>query len=242
MKCIKVFLVEKKFYTSQNDLKLVDPELVRYITNTIYPMYDKFDVGHNHRHLFDVIKYSLYLAKELKVDSNMCYTIAAYHDAGLSVNREHHHTESGKIISKDKKLKKWFDEREIMTMIDAVEDHRASSKRPPRTIYGKIVADADRSNIKLEWLMERSIAFHLDRNKSKSDLFDEVYSIISRKYGEGGYAKFILPQTKKMIAKDMRRNHTIIADIKQFKKIYQTVAKKVFNLGPGEIFKYEKKK
>ena len=33
---------------------------------------------------------------------------------------------------------------EIKLMKEAVEDHRASSKNPPRSIYGKIVAEADR--------------------------------------------------------------------------------------------------
>lgn len=59
---------------------------------------------------------------------------------GLCEGREFHHLISGKILWADKKLRKWFPEEHILIMKEAVEDHRASNKHVPRSIYGKIVA------------------------------------------------------------------------------------------------------
>ena len=47
----------------------------------------------------------------------------------------------------DERLRQWFTEEQLLIMRDAVEDHRASGKNPPRTIYGAIVAEADRQII-----------------------------------------------------------------------------------------------
>ena len=82
--------------------------------------------------------------KSCGVDIEMAYVIAAYHDTGMVDGRETHHLASGRIVMADKNLRKWFTEEQILTMKEAVEDHRASGKSEPRSIYGKIVADADR--------------------------------------------------------------------------------------------------
>lgn len=91
-----------------------------------------------------VIEQSIAIARSLDVDINMVYAIAAYHDTGLTVDRKTHHLVSDKIVREDMWLWDWFREEQIETMAQACEDHRASSHHEPRSIYGKIVAEADR--------------------------------------------------------------------------------------------------
>ena len=118
--------------------------LVAYIEAEIIPRYAAFDRAHDERHVRTVIERSLALAGQLGADADMAYTVAAYHDTGLTAGRERHHTVSGEILAADTALRRWFDEEQIAAMRQAVEDHRASAGAPPRNLYGRIVAEADR--------------------------------------------------------------------------------------------------
>jgi uncharacterized protein len=60
----------------------------------------------------------------------------------------------------DARLKRWFTSDQLKVMKEAVEDHRASASRAPRSIYGKIVAEADR-DIEPETVIRRTIQFGL---------------------------------------------------------------------------------
>ncbi len=108
--------------------------LREYIEQTILPQYDAFDGGHKRDHAESVIAESLQLARAHNADEQMAYVIAAYHDLGLRFDREKHHIYSGEILIADPTLRQWFTEEQLLTMRDAVEDHRASGKNPPRTI------------------------------------------------------------------------------------------------------------
>ena len=132
--------------------------LQEYIEQTILPQYDAFDGGHKRDHAKAVIAESLRLARAHNADEQMAYVIAAYHDLGLRFDREKHHIYSGEILMADLTLRQWFTEEQLLTMRDAVEDHRASGKNPPRTIYGAIVAEADRQ-INPETVIARTIPF-----------------------------------------------------------------------------------
>ena len=132
--------------------------LEQYIEQSILPQYDAFDGGHKRDHAQMVIDESLKLAREHGADEQMAYVIAAYHDLGLRYDRETHHIHSGEILMADKMLRQWFTEEQLHIMRDAVEDHRASSKNPPRTIYGAIVAEADRQ-INPTLVIHRTMAF-----------------------------------------------------------------------------------
>ena len=119
-------------------------EFRNYIASKIIPQYADFDKAHRVDHVLKVIAESLKLSQYYDVNRMMVYVIASYHDLGLCEGREFHHLISGKILWADKKLRKWFPEEHILIMKEAVEDHRASNKHVPRSIYGKIVAEADR--------------------------------------------------------------------------------------------------
>ncbi len=162
--------------------------LEQYIEQHILPQYDAFDGGHKRDHAETVIRESLKLAREYHADEKMAYTIAAYHDLGLRFDRETHHLRSGEILMADETLRQWFTEEQLLTMRDAVEDHRASGKNPPRTLYGAIVAEADRQ-IDPHTVIRRTMAYSAKMfpdgdfetlyKRSKEHLLD--------KYAEGGY-------------------------------------------------------
>ena len=69
---------------------------------------------------------------------------AASHDLGRIYGKQDHHINSGIIIRKDRSLRAWFDSAQIELIAQAAEDHRASRLAEPRSIYGKIVSEADR--------------------------------------------------------------------------------------------------
>ena len=122
----------------------VDLDLMEFVEQQILPRYNAFGKSHGIGHVQRVIKNALALVPATGADSNMVYVSAAYHDLGMEGPRAVHHITSGKILTADARLKKWFSPEQIRIMKEAVEDHRASSSRVPRSIYGKIVAEADR--------------------------------------------------------------------------------------------------
>lgn len=164
------------------------PELQEYVEQNIIPQYDNFDKAHQRDHVLMVIQQSLELAEKLGVDADMAYTIAAYHDTGLCEGREHHHEVSARIIRADQTLRKWFTEEQINIMADAAEDHRASSGHEPRTIYGRIVAEADRF-IDGNTIILRTIQYGIDHypELDREGHYQRMLSHLHEKYGRNGY-------------------------------------------------------
>jgi uncharacterized protein len=78
-------------------------------------------------------------------------------------------------------------------MRDAVEDHRASGKNPPRTIYGAIVAEADRQIDPLT-VIHRTMAYSrkLFPDADFETLYQRSLDHLHEKYAEGGYMKLWL--------------------------------------------------
>ena len=167
--------------------------LHEYIEQSILPQYEAFDGGHRRDHAKTVIAESLKLARTYGADETMAYVIAAYHDLGLRVDREKHHIHSGEILMADETLRQWFTHDQLLTMRDAVEDHRASGKKPPRTIYGAIVAEADRQ-IEPHTVIQRTMAY--SRKMLPDADFDTLYQRsldhLHEKYAEGGYLRLWL--------------------------------------------------
>ena len=175
---------------------MVSPTLIEYIEQEILPRYDHFDAAHQRNHAEEVIERSLALAKHYEVDINMLYAIAAYHDTGLCEGRDTHHLVSGRIIREDRKLRNWFDAAQIETMAQAAEDHRASSGHEPRSIYGKIVAEADRL-ISPEKVIRRTIQFGLDHHPEldKEGQYQRFRQHLLEKYSDKGYLRLWIPES-----------------------------------------------
>lgn len=140
-------------------MKSINKELKSYIENEIFPLYSRNEEGHGINHIKTVIDRSLKLAKDYEVDINMVYVVAAYHDIGHFIDRKKHEIISAQIFMEDKEIKKWFTDEQIITIKEAIEDHRASSNHEPRTIYGKIVSTADRTIIDIDNTIKRSYSY-----------------------------------------------------------------------------------
>ena len=195
----------------------------RYIETEILPRYEAFDKAHQKDHADYVIRQSLELAKHYDVDMDMVYAIAAYHDTGLAVDRKTHHLESGKVVRNDKRLVEWFTEDQIEIMAQAVEDHRASNKNEPRSIYGKIVAEADRQ-IDGMTILRRTIQFGLNHypDLDREGHWERTLEHINEKYAEGGYLRLWIPESPNAVR--LREFQTMIKDTillrKHFDEIY----------------------
>ncbi len=196
--------------------------LEQYIEQTILPQYDAFDGGHRRDHALTVIDESLKLAREHGADERMAYVIAAYHDLGLRIDREKHHIYSGEILMADETLHRWFTEEQLATMRDAVEDHRASSKNPPRTIYGAIVAEADRQIDPLT-VIRRTMAYsaRLYPDGDFETLFQRTKAHLQEKYAEGGYLKLWLNSERNV--RGLEELRAIIRDEERLRQIASQV-------------------
>ncbi len=186
-------------------------DLVEFIETQILPAYAHFDKAHNMEHVTRVIRRSLALVPATGADIDMVYTIAAYHDLGMSGPRAVHHLTGGRMLERDARLRRWFSAEQIRVMKEAVEDHRASAARAPRSIYGKIVAEADR-DISCETVFRRTVQYglanypQLDREQQWQRFLEHMHS----KYSESGYIRLWLPHSPN--EQSLRQLRAIIAD------------------------------
>ena len=187
-----------------------ESEIISYIYDEIVPRYSAFDNAHKEDHALTVIRQSealldgraAWLAEQAEadgiwsapVDRMLLLTAAACHDLGLVNGRENHHTDSGVIIRQDARLRKWFSEEEIETIAQAAEDHRASGKGAPRSIYGMIVAEADRV-IEGDTIIRRTIQFGQKHypDLCREEQIERAVAHLKEKYGRGGYLKLWIP-------------------------------------------------
>ncbi len=198
----------------------VNPALVAYVEREILPRYDHFDQAHQRDHVTMVIEQSLDIASRLDVDMNMVYAIAAYHDTGLCEGREHHHEVSASIIKADRNLRQWFTEEQILVMADAAKDHRASAKQAPRTIYGRIVAEADRF-IDPETIVRRTIQYGMDHypELNREEQYQRMLTHLKEKYGRNGYLKLWFPDSPN--AARLERLHDLIDDEQAVRQLFE---------------------
>lgn len=174
----------------------VSLEIMQFVETQILPRYTAFGESHGLRHVNRVIKNALKLAHITGADIDMVYVIAAYHDLGMSGPRAIHHITGGKILMADNRLKRWFSKEQIAIMKEAVEDHRASSSRQPRSIYGKIVAEADR-DIEAHEIFRRAILYAKENNPNvdKEQLWELFANHMDEKYSVNGYIKLWIPNS-----------------------------------------------
>ena len=202
-------------------------ELKAYVEAEILPRYTHFDKAHQLDHITTVIRQSAALAdllsaKGIKVDRDMVYIIAAYHDLGIVNGRENHHTDSGKILMADPVLKRYFTEEQLVTMKEAVEDHRASAKSAPRSIYGRIVAEADRQ-IDPYTIILRTVQFGREHypELDKTGHLARAKTHLKEKYGPGGYLKLWFEDSDN--ARKLNELRSMMADEKMIDEILDKI-------------------
>lgn len=203
---------------------MIREDLRRYIEQEILPLYDSFDRGHRRDHAHQVIERSAQIAEAFEVDAEMVYAIAAYHDTGLRFGRENHHSDSARIVLADGELRRWFTEEQILTIAQAAEDHRASAARAPRSIYGRIVAEADRLIIP-ELIIRRTVQYSLANFPAldREGHWLRSQEHLHEKYDEGGYLRLWIEGSDN--AERLKRLREIIADKEQLREIFD----KIFN-------------
>ena len=204
----------------------VDLDLMEFVEQQILPRYNAFGKSHGIGHVQRVIKNALALVPATGADSNMVYVSAAYHDLGMEGPRAVHHITSGKILIADARLKKWFSPEQIRIMKEAVEDHRASSSRVPRSIYGKIVAEADR-DLEPEVVFSRAILFGIENYPEKND--DEMWlrfrDHMKEKYGRSGYLRLWIPGSPN--AKNLETIRKTIDDETALRKVFDRIYRQI---------------
>ena len=201
-------------------------DLVEFIETKILPQYAAFDAAHNMEHVTRVIRHSLELVKVTGADVNMVYAIAAYHDLGMSGPRAVHHLTGGKILAADARLKKWFSPEQLKVMREAVEDHRASASHSPRSIYGKIVAEADR-DIEKDVVIRRTIQYGL-ANYPQLDHeghWKRFKEHMDNKYSKDGYIKLWIPNSPNAMRLNELRN--LIANPAELRKAFERIFSEV---------------
>lgn len=201
-------------------------EIMEFVEKHILPRYKDFGLSHGIRHAQSVINESLVLARKLGADEDMAYVIAAYHDLGLSGPRAIHHLTSGKILMADARLKKWFSPVQLRIMKEAVEDHRASSSHRPRSLYGKIVAEADRE-LAMETVFTRTIQYGLEHYPELDDdgHWERFKQHMMEKYSEHGYIRLWIPNSpNEQRLKEIRQTIADETALKrQFDRIYASL-------------------
>lgn len=193
--------------------------LKEYIESEIIPRYDNFDGAHRRDHVRSVIGQSQELSRYYDVDPEILYAAAAYHDLGLCEGREKHHLVSGRIIREDKTLLNWFSVEEIEVIAEAAEDHRASNETPPRSIYGKIIAESDRL-IDPETVIRRTVQYGFAHytQMNREQMWERTLTHLQKKYGYGGYLKLWIPESSNACRLEELRK--IIADENRLRSMF----------------------
>lgn len=193
--------------------------LKEYIESEIIPRYDNFDGAHRRDHVRSVIGQSQELSKYYDVNPEILYAAAAYHDLGLCEGREKHHLVSGRIIREDKMLLNWFSVEEIEVIAEAAEDHRASNETPPRSIYGKIIAESDRL-IDPETVIRRTVQYGFAHypQMNREQMWERTLTHLQKKYGYGGYLRLWIPESSNSCRLEELRK--IIADEKRLRSMF----------------------
>lgn len=108
-------------------------------------------------------------------------------------------------------------------MREAVEDHRASASHAPRSIYGKIVAEADR-DLTPSTVFRRTVQYGLSHypEMSKEEHWKRFASHIDNKYSEHGYIRLWIQHSPN--EENLREIRAIANDVKrlynEFDKYY----------------------
>ena len=214
----------------------------QYIYEEIVPKYSAFDAAHKEDHALTVIDQAMKLMDgrdvwlevqqdpaeiwRSEINPDILLAAAACHDLGLVNGRERHHLDSGEIIRADVRLREWFDESKIEVIAQAAEDHRASGTTVPRSIYGMIVAEADRV-IEGETIIRRTIQFGFKHypGLDRDGHIVRAVEHLNEKYGRGGYLKLWIPWSDNAVRLAALQN--LIADtpalICEVERIFETL-------------------
>ena len=113
---------------------------------------------------------------------------------------------------------------QLQVMKEAVEDHRASCDHEPRSLYGKIVAEADRI-IDPEITLRRTVQYGLSHypEMTAEEQYARFKEHLTVKYGPNGYLQLWIPESSN--AARLAEFRKILADEEQlrstFRRLYE---------------------
>lgn len=206
--------------------KQINPELINYIKTEIFPIYETFDKGHDLNHILAVISRALTLANHFDdLDLNIVYATAALHDIGIKVQRKNHAYYSKLFVEENQNLKTFFNEDEIKIIADAVEDHSTSRGIEPRTIYGKIVCDADKDDdLEISLLRAYEFTKNYYPEYTKEECINNVHNQLKFKFGEEGKVKFWVNTTEQQAF--LNKMKQLANDEVMFQELMNAIIKK----------------
>lgn len=204
---------------------MVNPQLMHYLETTIIPQYKQLDTSHSPEHVYQVLKNSIEIAESLSVDLDIVSTVAVFHDLGLLNGRKNHERTSRSMVESDAFFGEYFTKEQRKIIGEAVEDHRASLSYEPRSIYGKIISEADR-DLDFYRILERTIYFAIEKKRLTDPikLYHEAFEYIQQKYGPHHHLTFWLNYSKniaglaeihEMLADPIKYNHAFSACYEQ---------------------------
>ena len=200
----------------KNKISGIDPQLKEYIEEKILSCYRDYEKGYGIGHIDRILRNSFELIEDLDVDASMVYCIAAYHDIGIRYGREDHEITSGKWLYEDKELDHWFSPAQKLLMKEAIEDHRASRKERPRSLYGCIIAEADR-DIDPDEIIRRCVSYETSHHPEagSEEAYGYILQHLHEKYGENGYVKLWMPCKKNQEGLETLRKWMRSGEIKE---------------------------
>ena len=203
----------------------VNLDLMSFVEIHILPRYNEMEGGGNLAFILQTMTRCVTLANAVGADVNMAYVIGAYHDLGMSGHKAIHHLTGGKIVEKDARLKRWFSMEQIKLIKEAVEDHRATLSHAPRSIYGKIIAEAVRvitPSVVFEDAMQKVLKHH--EHADEDALYELFKRHLKEKYGVNGYVKLWIPKSQN--ADNLQQIRRVIEDETQLKQCFSSVCNK----------------
>ncbi len=214
---------------------MINSELKEYLDSVVLPHYKNYDKGHSVDHITEVARESLELASLRDVNKDMVYTAAIFHDLGLVEGREFHHLASGRMLREDSYISKYFSAEEVEIIAEAIEDHRASAKSAPRSIYGEILSSADRL-IDADTIITRSF-YHSEKHYpdySTEQHIERIHNHVQSKYSENGYLR--IPILTQRNAEGLARLRSLLAKSEDFKQYAATL---IATIKRGLLYKHD---
>ena len=201
----------------------INKELKNYISQFILPQYSQNDGGHGTEHINYVTERCFMFKKQFQsINPDILYTIACFHDIAHHINKAQHETLSAQIFFEDETMKCFFTDGERKLIKEAIEDHRASAKKIPRSDYGKIISSADRST-DVEDFLRRTHAYTLKhfKNITEEEIIERAYTHTKEKYGSTGYAKHYVKDEQYDNFRE--KINQILNDKKAFTELYKSI-------------------
>ena len=205
--------------------------LQQWVEAAVLPQYGRFDAAHREEHARRVVARAMTLYRHLRerlapptapiatLMPEMTFAAAAMHDLGLAEGREQHHLASGRLIRHCHDLRRWFDEQQVEVIAQAAEDHRASAATPPRSMLGRIVAEADR-DVEPETIVRRTVDYGLSHYPTldREGHWQRTLEHLHEKYAEGGYIKLWLADSPN--AAPLAELRALIADEARLRQLF----------------------